>query len=116
MNLLKFKILKNDKSEILTCFSNIEGTGKFMFLTLNAKEAFNHLKQEFSKALILQYFDLECHIWIETNASDYAINKVLHQLIFDWVTSNSKSNLTKSDFGQWYPVTYFFRKMIFVEI
>ena len=57
---------------------------------------------------------------------------MLSQLSIDWVASNklnsinSKTselnlakklakNLTKSDFGQWYPVTYFSRKMIPAE-
>ena len=32
------------------------------FLTSNARKAFNRLRQAFTKALILRYFDLECHI------------------------------------------------------
>ena len=47
------------------------------FLTPNTKTAFNHLRLAFTKAPIHQYFDLECYIWIETNASSYAINGML---------------------------------------
>ena len=35
------------------------------------------------KILILLYIDLNCHIRIETNVSDYAISGVLCELIFD---------------------------------
>ena len=50
------------------------------FLTFKTKEAFNCLKQAFTKVSILQYFDPECHIRIETNASGYAIGGDLSQL------------------------------------
>ena len=47
------------------------------FLTPKARSAFNRLRLAFTKALILQYFDLECHIWIENDTSGYAIGGVL---------------------------------------
>ena len=50
------------------------------FLTPGAKEIFNRLRLTFTRALILQHFDPECHIWIETNASNYDIGDVLSQL------------------------------------
>ena len=50
------------------------------FLTLKARLAFIQLRQAFVEALILYYFDLECHIWIKVNASGYAIGSVLSQL------------------------------------
>ena len=59
-NLSKSKKLKNDKSEILTC-TNIGATGE-IFLTPNNRKAFNQLTQAFTKALIFEYFDPECHI------------------------------------------------------
>ena len=66
-----------------------------------ARVAFTQLRQAFIEAPILQHFDPEYHIWIETNASGYAINGILSQLNFDWVAPNgSCSNLVKSDFGQ----------------
>ena len=61
-DLSKSKKSKNKKSKILTYSLDIRATGKPMFLTFNAKKAFNHLKQAFIKALILQHFDPECHI------------------------------------------------------
>ena len=47
------------------------------FLIFKAKVAFTHLRQAFTKALILYHFDPECHIRIKTNAFDYAISRVL---------------------------------------
>ena len=67
------------------------------YLTPNARQAFTQLRQAFTKALILRHFDLECHIRIETNASDYAIGGVLSQF---------------TDLGRWHPVAYYFYKMI----
>ena len=82
-NLSKSKKSKNKKSEILTRFSDIGAMGKPIFLILGASEALNHLKQAFIKAPILQHFNPECHIWIETNASGYAIGEVPSQLSTD---------------------------------
>ncbi len=50
------------------------------FLTTDAKRAFTKLRQAFLKALILNYFDLERHIRIETDISGYAIDGILSQL------------------------------------
>ena len=126
-NLSKSRKSKNNKSGNLTCVPTIRATGEPIFLTSNAKEVFNYLRQAFIKAPILRHFDLESHIRIETDALGYAIGGVLSQLSFDWVTSE-KSNLinsratepnsakfkfsTKSNFGQWHPIAYFSRKMI----
>ena len=76
-NSFKFKKLKNNKSRNLTCVPIVGITEEFMFLTPDTREAFNHLRQTFIKASILQYFDLEIHIWIETDVSGYAIGGVL---------------------------------------
>ena len=78
------------------------------FLTSEAKEAFNCLRQAFTKVLILWHFDLECHIRIETNALGYAIGGVLNQLTSNQETSDKAigSNI------DWYLVPYFSRKMI----
>ena len=94
---------KKSKSGIQT---HIGATGELTFLTPSTKEIFNQLKQAFTKAPILQHFDPECHIRIETNASGYAIRRVLNQLTSDHLTS---------DQGQWHPVAYFSRKMIPAE-
>ena len=37
----------------------------------------------FIQAPILKHFDLERHIWIETDVSSYAIGRVLSQLTLD---------------------------------
>ena len=47
------------------------------FLTPGAKLAFAELRQAFVKAPILHLFDPERHIQIETDASGYAISRVL---------------------------------------
>ena len=52
--------------------------GEPMFLIFGATEAFNQLRQMFTKALILWHFDLECHIWIEIDALGYAIEGMLN--------------------------------------
>ena len=48
------------------------------FLTSKAKEAFNRLRQAFTKIPILRHFDPKYHIRIETNALGYAIGGVLN--------------------------------------
>ena len=58
-NSSKSKKLKNNKSENST---RIEAMEEPIFLTPGAKEAFNHLRQVFIKAPILQHFNLEYHI------------------------------------------------------
>ena len=74
--------------------------GESIFLISDAKKAFNCLRQAFIKASILQYFDLECYIRIETNISSYDIDGVLSQPTFNQVILDSESNLTKFNFGQ----------------
>ena len=108
---------KNNKSENPTC-TNIGVTREPTFLNPGARKAFNQLKQAFTKALILEHFDWECHIRIETDASGYAIGGVLSHLTPDWMTLSFELNsakskvLTKLDSNQWHPVAHFFRKMI----
>ena len=81
------------------------------FLTFKAKEAFNRLRQAFTKAPILQHFDPECHIQIETDASGYAIGGVPSQLTPNQMTSGDaiRSNV------DWHPVAYFSRKILPAE-
>ncbi len=50
------------------------------------------------EAPILNYFDSEHHIRIETDASGYAIGGILSQL-------------TSDDSGRWHPIVFFSRKM-----
>ena len=59
MNLSKSKKLENNKSEISTGFKVMEES---IFLTIDAKEVFNYLRQMFIEALIFQYFDSEYYI------------------------------------------------------
>ena len=82
------------------------------FLTPDAKTTFNHLRLAFTKAPILQYFDLKCHIWIEIDALGYAIGGVLSQLTSG---TNPDGIVTKTNLGQWHPVVFFSRKMIPAE-
>ena len=79
-NLPKSKKSKNTKSGIQTRIGAMEEP---TFLTLDAKEAFNQLKQAFTKVLILRHFDPECHIQIETDVSSYTIGGVLSKLTSD---------------------------------
>ena len=81
------------------------------FLTSDAREVFNRLRQAFTEAPILRHFDLECHIRIETDTSGYTIGGVLSQLTPNQLTSD---NVIGSDVD-WHPVVYFSRKMIPAE-
>ena len=90
---------KNKKSRKLTHISNIGAKREPNFLTPDAKKTFNHLRLVFIKAPILQHFDLESHIRIETDASSYAIGRVLSQLNLDSDTIPNDLNSNKSDFG-----------------
>ena len=81
----KSKKMKMTKSKNLAKLKNLTNLLKIIsinigtigFLISKARIAFTQLRQAFIKVLILQYFDLKCHIWIETNASDYIIGGVL---------------------------------------
>ena len=53
------------------------------YLILKTRLAFNKLRKTFTKAPILQHFDSECHIWMETDVLSYAIGGVLSQLTLD---------------------------------
>ena len=83
------------------------------FLTPDARTAFNRLRLVFTEAPILQYFDLECHIQIETDALDYATDGLLSQLTSG---TNLDRMFTKVNLSQWYPVAFFRRKIIHAEI
>ena len=47
------------------------------YLTPDARKAFDQLRQTFTKALILQHFDPEQYIQVETDASGHVIGGVL---------------------------------------
>ena len=76
-NLSTSKKSKNDKSRDLTYIPIIGVMREHIFLTPNAKEAFNRLRQAFIEALILWHFDLKSQIRIKTDVSGYAIGGVL---------------------------------------
>ena len=82
---------------------------KLNFLTFDTRKLFNSLWLVFIKSLILWYFDPRCHLYIKTDALDYATSEVLN-----WLTFGTSSNgvVTKTDLGQWYPIAFFLRKMI----
>ena len=103
---------KNKKSKKLTCVPNIGATGELHFLTFNAKKIFNYLRLTFIKAPIFRRFDLESHIQIETDASGFAIGRVLSQLNLNSDAPPNDSNLNRSDFSQWHIIASFSRKMI----
>ena len=88
-----------NSSKKLTRVLNIEAIEEPTFLTLNIKKVFNQLRLAFIKAPIFRHFDLKSHICIETDASSYAIGRMLSQLNFDSDTSPNDPNL-KSDFNQ----------------
>ncbi len=73
-----------------------------MFLTPKARKAFTKLRQAFVETLILNHFDSERHIRIETDVFGYTIGGILSQLTLD-------------DLGRWYLVAFFSKKMIPVE-
>ena len=54
-----------------------------MFFITNARKAFTKLRLPFIVAPILNYFDPECHIWIETDTLGYVISRILSQLTSD---------------------------------
>ncbi len=64
------------------------------FLTTKAKKALIHLRKAFIEAPILRHFDLEYHIWIETNALGYAIGGVLSQMTSDHSDQLSSNYVT----------------------
>ncbi len=93
------KWIRAKKAEVSRA-KNLGQSGSF--LTADARKAFTELRQAFLEAPILNHFDSERHIRIETDNSDYAMGGVLSQL-------------TSDDSGQWHPVTFFSRKMIPAE-
>ena len=90
---------------------NSNNSEESKFLTYDTKKAFNHLRQAFTKAPILQHFDPECHIRIEIDVSGYAIGGVPSQLTSNQKISDKKSGLNVN----WHPMAYFSRKIIPAE-
>ena len=81
----KFEILVKFKNRDFSLNSrNIEAG--LDFLTPKARLVFIKLQQAFIKASILHYFNPECLIQIETDASWYAFCGILSQLILDYLS------------------------------
>ena len=72
-----------------------------IYPTPDTRRAFDQLCQAFTKAPILQHFDPEWYIRVETVALEHAIGGVLSQLT--------------NDLGQWLPMAYFLCKMILAK-
>lgn len=53
------------------------------FLTFGVKKTFIHLQKAFTKALIFNHFDTDCHICIKTDVSGYVIGRILNQMTLD---------------------------------
>ena len=75
---------------------------KSSFFISGARMAFTKLRQMFIKAPILHHFNLERHIRVEIDASDYAGSRVLSQLTLD-------------NLGRWHLVAFILQKMIPAE-
>ena len=52
----------DDRIENLSSSTKVKKNFEIEFLTFGVKKAFIRLRNDFTKALILKYFDLECHI------------------------------------------------------
>ena len=110
------KVKHSAKSKVANATSPETAPESRPFLTLEARLAFTRLRLAFTEAPILNHFDPERYIRIETDASGYAIGGVLSQLTSDQRASGSDENSSKSsDVGQWHPVAFFSRKMIPAE-
>ena len=72
-----------DKTVKKSPFTSKNSNRALSYLTLKARLAFNKLKKAFTKTPILQHFDPECYIRIESDTSGYVIGRVLSQLTFD---------------------------------
>ena len=66
------------KDETVGKSQSKNSNGATDYLIPNARQTLTQLKQAFTKAPILWHFDLKCHIWIETDASGYAIDEGLN--------------------------------------
>ena len=74
----------NNKKSARSDFTKpMHGTEKPSFLTPNTRQAFIQLRQVFTEAPILQHFDSERTIRIETDVFGYAIGSVLSQMTLE---------------------------------
>lgn len=79
-----------------------ESSSKAGFFTPRVKLVFVKFRQLFIKTPILYHFDLKCHIWFETDVSNYDIDKVLSQLTLDHS-------------AWWHVIVFIFKKIIMTK-
>ena len=68
------KLAKSDFTKL------VHRAEKHNFLTPDARQTFNQLRQAFTEAPILRHFDFKRYIQIKTNAFGYAIGGVFSQM------------------------------------
>lgn len=95
-------MLKTIISSSVDTKKSLKVFGNSNFLIAEAKLAFSQFRYAFTKALIFYHFDLEYYIQIKIDAFGYVLSGIL-----SYLTPKS---------GQWYPVSFFLRKIILVEI
>lgn len=61
---------------------------KASFFTSKIKKAFRDLREMFTVISIFKFYDLQCHIWIESNTLKYIISKVLNPITLNQDSSN----------------------------
>ncbi len=69
------KLAKSKKLD----FAKVKSSGAD-FLTFRAKKVFIDIQKAFIKTPIFRHFDQECHIHIETDASEYVISEIFSQI------------------------------------
>lgn len=75
---------KNSVKPFLAKSKLFAENSELCFLTFKARLVFTKLRQAFIKASILHHFNSKYHIYIETNISNYTINRIL-----SYLTSNN---------------------------
>ena len=79
-----------------------------------------YLQKAFTRALILDYYDLQYYIWIEIDILKYIIGKILSQIISNQYFSNQVTykgpNSAKSKNDQWHLIVFFSQKKIPLKI
>jgi hypothetical protein len=90
-----------DYSRVATPLTNLTRKDQKFCMTSEARQAFQTLKEAFTKAPILVSFDPEKEIMVETDASDYALGGVINQQGTD---------------GKWHPIAFYSRKLTAAEL
>lgn len=79
----KSKSIKSKKLALPKAYFAKANSSKTDLLTSITKKVFIYLQKTFIGAPILRYFHSEYYIYIETDASGYAISRVLNQITLD---------------------------------